>query len=216
MMQTKFDELKGELSVLATKTAAQHRLAQSSLVLLKNIDARIEGIKDLLTAANVFTEDQYQDAVDSKLGLRRKADHETIELSDVCWVSYEAEIEGVKDIQKEGGLPIRVGSNAVMFESALIGKGVNEKGIVYEGTWKEQNPADLSKSIERKIKFTIDVNRVKTRSLNGTGNGISDDIDRADGNGGENSDIAMFESGTDSEGLGLTDGDNDQAQHSEQ
>ena len=216
MQQTKFDELKGDISVLATKTAAQHRLAQSSLVLLKNIDARIEGIKDLLTNAGVFTEEQYQDAVDSKLGLRRKADHEEIELADVCWVSYVAHCEGIKDPQVEAGLPVRVGSNAVMFESALIGKKCNEKGIEFNTTLKEANPADPLKPIERKVRFIIDVNRVKARSTNGTGNGISDDIDRADGNGGEDSDIAMFESGTDSEGLGLTDGNNDQAQHTEQ
>jgi hypothetical protein len=216
MQETKYQELKKENQELAKRMMGQHRLAQSSLVLLKNIDARIEAIKDLIIEKGLFTDQEYQDAVDVKLGLRKKLDNETIELADVAWVSYEAEVEGVPEKQKEECLPVRVGSNAVMFESALIGQQCDAKGIVFEGSWKEENPSEPLKPIERKVVFTIDVLRVKTRRTNGAGNGITDDIDRADGVGSENSDIAMLESSVDAEGLGHADGVNDQAEHTQQ
>lgn len=215
MQQTKYDELKKENEVLAKKIAGQHRLAQSSLVLLKNIDARIEAIKDLSVEAGLYTEDQYQDKVDEKLGLRKKADNETIELADVVWVSYTAEVEGVSEKQKEENLPVRVGSGAVMFESALLGKKCNDKGIVFDGVWKENNPSEPLKPIEHKVKFTIDIQRVKARRKDDNGNGISDDIDRADGVGGENSDIAMFESDPESQGSGQPVGINSETQYLE-
>ena len=205
-METKYQELKKENQELAKRMMGQHRLAQSSLVLLKNIDARIEAIKDLIIEKGLFTDQEYQDAVDVKLGLRKKLDNEEIELADVVWVSYVAEVEGIQGTQTEDCLPVRVGSNAVMFESALLGKRCDTKGIVFEGSWKDADPTDKIKTIERKIKFTIDVLRVKTRRKDESGNGIADDIDRADGVGGEHSDIAMLESESDDQGHGHSNG----------
>lgn len=216
MQNTKYEELKKENQELAKRMMGQHRLAQSSLVLLKNIDARIEAIKDLIIEKNLFSEQEYQDAVDVKLGLRKKLENEDIELADVAWVSYVAEVEGVEGTQTEECLPVRIGSNAVMFETALLGQKCDAKGIVFEGSWKDTDPEDKLKTVERKIKFTIDVLRVKTRRKDESGNGIADDIDRADGVGGENSDIAMLESSVDAEGSGHTDGVNDQAEHTQQ
>ena len=123
----------------------------------------------------------------------------------------------LEQIQKEECLPVRVGSNAVMFESALLGQKCDAQGLVFEGTWEEKNPKEPLKPIEKKVEFTINVLRVKTRRDDGNdGNGITDDIDRADGVGGENSDLAMLESEVDDSGHGQPDGDNNEDQRLEQ
>ncbi len=150
---------KAEL--LDNKIEAQNKLLKSQLVIMKNLDARFEAIKELLVSKGIITEDEYQTTVDSKLGLRAKMGDEKIAIGDIVWVKYVA-TQG-EEILTEPGLPLRIGSNAVPIEKELLDKPCDLKDHKFS---LEVNNIEY--------KFVLDVIRVKTKKGE---NGILDAIE---------------------------------------
>lgn len=152
-------QTKAEL--LDNKIEAQHKLLKSQLVILKNVDARIEAIKELLVSKGIFTEDEYQVTVDDKLGLKVKGAGELIEIGDIVWVKYVA-TQG-EEVLTEPGLPLRIGSNAVPIEKELLGKPCDLKDHKFV--------LEVNKT---EYKFVLDVIRVKAKKGD---NGIIDQLE---------------------------------------
>lgn len=145
---------KNKADLLDEKIEAQNKLLKSQLVIMKNVDARIEGIRNLLIVKNVFTDDEYQRSVDACLGLKRKdAETDVIEKGDIVWVNYVAsDVNDLANQMIEKGLPLRIGSGAVPFEAELLGKPFNLKGHCFELDFDG-----------RKFKFLVDIVLVKTK-----------------------------------------------------
>lgn len=142
--------VEGVTNTTSKKMMDQHRTLQSILVLLKNYDARVTTLQDLVIENGWVDDRGWEDRIDKILGLRRKGDTEKISVGDVVWVDYTAHEDGEDQEYTERNFPVRVGSKAMIFEDALIGKDVTAKGIEYSGEWDE-----------KKIIFKIDVMKVK-------------------------------------------------------
>lgn len=158
MQQQKYMELKNNVVALqkafgeiAEKVTSQHRLMQSTITLCKNFDTRIDILKDIIVTKGLSTEDALEDLMDYKTGFRRRTGEEEIQNGDVVWVSYEALQEGETGKVIEEGFPVRVGSNAIMFEPALLGKKEGEE-TTYSGEWEG-----------KKVTFTIKILKAKAR-----------------------------------------------------
>jgi hypothetical protein len=160
VQETKYQELKRYIDDLQERVSRQHQLMQSTLVLLKNMDARIDATKELNLTKGTFAEREFQILVDHKLGLREKDESEDIVIGDVVWVAYRATMEGTEKVFEEDSLPLRVGSNAAVFETALIGRRTGTKGIIFTASFAKKKGEEFSgKSVE----FTIDILKVKTK-----------------------------------------------------
>lgn len=156
MQHTKYKELKDEIDGLKEKIVAQHRLGQSTLLLLKNYDARIVALTDLCSAAGVFTLDKFEEQADGLLGLRTRAIGEQVKTGDTVWVSYTALTEGDTDPATDT-IPVRLGSGAIIFEPALMGKAVGDKDIGFEAAYGQ------GENLGKKVLFNITINKAKTR-----------------------------------------------------
>jgi hypothetical protein len=196
MQQNKYQELKDMHEALvkrhetvADRTNTQHKLLQSILVLMKNYDARLLTLQRAAFASNLITEDAFSEEVDNHLGLRRRADDESIEVGDVVWVRYTASHNG--KAESEENLPLRIGSGSVVFEQALIGLPASAKNVEFTATMKED---------KGEVKFTIDVLKVKVKmaeategAQDGTGTGTDSDEGRDEtvhtGSAGDGADV---------------------------
>lgn len=182
-----------ELDMVKQKVIAQHRLGQSTMVLIKHMDSKFEALKELLIRKGVFTNDEFQQAVDTNIGLRLRSDDEMIEAGDIVWASYIGNIEGTKETFKEDLMPIRVGTGAVIFEAALIGMTPNTPDVKFTATFKKGPNAG------KKINFTINIDKVKTGVANGRRElrelaGASESDLEAGGSGHEGGDLGGLQS----------------------
>lgn len=137
------------------RVMGQHRLLNSTIVLLKNYDARLQTIQELLVDNKIIDGAQFEMNTDAKLGLRLLGADETIKVGDVAWVEYEASIDG--KVEAKDVIPVRVGSGAVVFEPALIGKQPNTAGHSHDATYKEGELAGKT------MNFKISIGKVKTK-----------------------------------------------------
>lgn len=152
---SKYDALTQQVSLLKERMIAQHRLLKSSLIALKNVDARFEALRKMLVDANTIDEQKYQTLIDANLGLRLRDESEKIIIGDVAWVSYTAIVDGEKETIVQKNMPIRVGSQSVVFEEGLIGRQPHTKGVTYTAVYKN------GKLKGKAINFTIDIHQVK-------------------------------------------------------
>lgn len=180
---SKYDSLAEQVKALRGKFGSQHRLLQSMLVMLKNMDARLEATKEVLVSLSMVTDDEFSVIVDKKIGLRLKEDNEEIKDGDIAWVSYVGKIDGEAQEYKQENFPIRVGSNSVVFEQALVGRRPNTMGVTYQAEFGS------GENKGKTIKFNIDIFKVKTNLKggdNGDGIGIEGEAElsaEADGSG---------------------------------
>lgn len=157
-MQQQYTELKNNMVALqkafgeiAEKVTSQHKLMQSTITLCKNFDTRIDILKDVIISKGLSTDDALEGIMDEKTGFRRRGPDEEIQNGDVVWVSYEATQEGEDAKIVEEGFPVRVGSNAIMFEAVLLGKKEGET-TSYSGEYDG-----------KQVSFSIKVIKVKAR-----------------------------------------------------
>lgn len=158
MQEQSYVELKNNVMALqkafgeiAEKVTSQHRLMQSTITLCKNFDTRIDILKDVIVSKGLSTDVALEDLMDTKTGFRRRGADEEIQNGDVVWVSYEATQEGETEKIVEEGFPVRVGSNAIMFEPALMGKREGDE-VAYSGEYEG-----------KQVSFSIKVLKVKAR-----------------------------------------------------
>jgi hypothetical protein len=156
MEHNKYKELKGELARLEGKFTEQSKLMNGSLLVFKDLDSQVQTLKDFLIESKIMTEEQYNERVDARRGLRLLGPSDVISVGDIVWVDYKASIEGV-EVGADAGLPIRVGSGAINFELALCGHSVGEtvghsSVIQEEGEFKG-----------KEVLFEIKINKAKTK-----------------------------------------------------
>jgi FKBP-type peptidyl-prolyl cis-trans isomerase (trigger factor) len=162
-------EILARLVKSEDKILQQHTYISSTFTLLKNYEARLAAVQEILLEKALVTEDQMNEMIDTRIGLRLKADTEEIVKGDIAWVHYKAKIEGQEE-EQEDTLPLRVGSGAVILEEAVIGKKPNTSGHVYENIiGKDPSNGDHA---GKKMVFTFDILKVKTHiAPEGEGNG---------------------------------------------
>ena len=154
------------------RTANQHRLMNSTMILLKNYNARLETIQELLIENNIIDSARFEQLTDAKLGLRLLGPQETIKIGDVVWCEYEAFVDG--EMKAKDVLPVRVGSQAIVFEPALIGKSPNTEGIEYSNTFVEKQEDGTPHPLAgQTMAFKIKIGKVKTRLHEGVQDGQS-------------------------------------------
>ena len=147
---------------LESKINKNDRLVNGMMGLIKDYETQISTLKTMLFEKGVIQPQEFEAQVDTRRGLRIKADSELVEAGDVVWVDYHASIENDKTkkieiVGFENGMPVRVGSKAVAFEDALIGRRLTEsfehiETIADEGALKG-----------KQVKFTITVRKIKTK-----------------------------------------------------
>lgn len=145
-----------DIQEIKKRIIAQHKTLNSILLCLKTYDAKIDSLAEIIQAAGIVTEKDFEDKVDTKVGIRRKADDEIIALGDIVWVNYTV-TDHLGHSQKDEHFILKVGTNSVIMENAVLGKPVNSVGIEYEAKYKD----DATKS----LKFVIDVEKVKVRLM---------------------------------------------------
>lgn len=155
-MSKELKELAIKVEQIRQKVVAQHRLGQSTLLLLKNYDARIVTLTHLCAEAGIFTLEKFEEEADKKLGLRLRAIGEEVQAGDTIWVKYTAINEGDPEVAVDE-IPVRLGSGAIIFEPALIGKVVGQEGIKYEAALAQGPNAG------KKVSFDITIVKAKTR-----------------------------------------------------
>jgi hypothetical protein len=157
MQATKAEVLAERISVIEDKVQSQHRLLQQTLVLLKNITAKVEAIQDIIFRENIVSEDDYFTLVDHKVGLRLKTPEEPIAVGDVVFASYKAvQDDDATKFFEEDGFPFRAGSGALPFDGAVIGKKLGETF-----TWSGKIGNTEAKG--KRYTFTVNVLKVKTK-----------------------------------------------------
>lgn len=147
------DQLKVEVEGMKKTVKKSHRLAESSVVLMKHVNARVDAMLALTEKSGLFKREEFDMLVDLNLGLRLKTDEETIEVGDVAFVKYHG-----KDTRtgEEFGdeIPVRMGVGVIVFEKDLVGLKVGTKGYKNTYEFPEQ---------KKVIEFTIDIVKVKTQ-----------------------------------------------------
>lgn len=141
-------ELKKDIGMMTATVGEHRRLINSTHVLLKNYLARQDAIIKVLTTANVTTQETFDSFVDENLGLRLRASGETIEAGDVVWVKYDATVEGTDKNFSDPELPVRAGSNTVVFDTMLVGKTV---GSEFEFDVPLTRGEDAGKNVKYKV-----------------------------------------------------------------
>jgi len=116
------DVLAQKVNDLVVKTNSNQTLGQSFFIFVKDMEKKLDAAMDLIINKGLINREEYDIAVDSARGVRKKRDDEVIEKSDVAWVSYEASIDNNEKKLREDSFPIRVGSGRIAFEGALFGK----------------------------------------------------------------------------------------------
>lgn len=157
-----FKTIRAMVGQTMDRVQSQHKLLNSTMVLLKNYNARLETLQELLCDNKVLDGAQFEQLTDAKLGLRLLGAEETIKIGDVVWVEYEATIDG--KLEAQDIIPVRVGSGAVVFEPALIGKHPLSGGHKHEATYKEGELAGKT------MVFDIKIGKVKTKLHEGVAN----------------------------------------------
>lgn len=182
---SKYDVLAQNVGLLRERMIAQHRLLRSTLLSLRNLDARHEAMRKVLVEKGLMTVEEYNTVVDANLGLRLRGADELIQKGDVVWVSYVGEVDGEDEKIEQTNMPIRVGSNSIVFEEALVGHPPHVKGVPYEATY------NVGSMKGKKIKFTIDIHQVK-QNMKGAGDGEKrGDSGDADGDAVNESDVEI-------------------------
>ena len=161
MQKTKYDELVEKIEALEKsanmKQEAVSRSINSIMMFLKHGTLRTENIVKLCAQAGTFTEETFEQMMDRDLGMRQKDPGEAVAIGDTAWVSYVATIAGVDSFhQEDENMPVRVGSNAVVFETHLVGKTTGEE-TKFEVVMKEGDHAGKT------VTFMIKIKKVKTK-----------------------------------------------------
>lgn len=148
------DSLKVEVEAMKNTVKKNHRLTESSLVLMKHVNARVDAMLTIAERSGVLKDRaEFDMLVDHNLGLRLKSVDETIAPGDVAFVKYSG-----KDTRtgEEFGdeMPVRIGPNVIVFEKDLIGLKPGTMGFKQTYEFPEHN---------KTIEFTIDIIKVKTR-----------------------------------------------------
>lgn len=163
-----FKTIRAMMGQTMDRVQSQHQLLNSTMVLLKNYNARLESLQELLIENKSLDGAQFEMVTDAKLGLRLLDATETIKVGDVVWVEYEASIDG--KVEATDVIPVRVGSGAVVFEPALIGKHPLSEGHTHEAVYKQGELAGKT------MIFNIKIGKVKTRLHEGVANdGVTTD-----------------------------------------
>jgi len=165
---SKWDAISDYVTALSKKVGTQQQLSKSVLMMLKTMDSKMDALRDVMVAKAVATDQEIDAAIDANIGLRLREDNEDICLGDVVWVNYSGTIDGGKEFKQEN-FPIRVGSNTVIFEQALVGRRPNTMGVTHDATFKGGEYAGKT------IKFNIDIYKVKTQVV-----GANDDAGYTD------------------------------------
>ncbi len=154
--------IKVAVNQLAEKVMETTNNNRQSFILLKNHDARIGVIQDLVTENDWITEAGWEDRVDSVLGLRKLAETETFTDGDVIWVNFKA-VENGEVKTEEEGFPVRFGAKGTIFEAALEGKSISSG--TYDWTTTHN---------ETEVTFTITATKAKRRVEDATGTDNTD------------------------------------------
>jgi hypothetical protein len=152
--------LEAQVKALEGKVDAQDRLLRGSMLVLRDYDAQLNSMKDLLIEAKFFTEETYYANTDKRRGLRLIEAGEQIKAGDIAWVKYVATTvieDAVQTIAEDAELPVRVGSGAISFETALVGKTI---GQAVNFTTQIQDEGPLK---GKDITFDITVLKAKTK-----------------------------------------------------
>jgi hypothetical protein len=152
--------LEAKVTALEGQISAQDRLMRGSMLVLRDYDAQLNSMKDMLIASGAFTEEAYYANTDKRRGLRLLESGDIIKAGDIVWVKYAATVvvEGaVQTVAEDAELPVRVGSGAISFEVALVGKTLGQSvdfttQIQDEGPLKNQD-----------ITFNITILKAKTK-----------------------------------------------------
>jgi len=166
MEQSKYKELfgmiKGTQAALESKIQKQERIINSMMVVIKDYDSQVQVLKSMLFSQSILDKVEYETSVDMRRGLRIKSETELVEHGDVAWVDYHAETDNnetkkVEVVGFENGMPIRVGSGAVAFEEALVGKKLGDT-VQHIEKIKEEGPLK-----GKEVRFNIIIRRIKTK-----------------------------------------------------
>ena len=163
-----FKTVKAMIAQTNDRIQAQHRLMNSTMILLKNYNARLETIQELLIDNKIVDGAQFEQVCDAKLGLRLLGADEEIRVGDVAWCTYEAKVED--KVEAADTIPVRIGSGQIVFEQILIGKKPNTEGHTHTADFKEGEET-------KAIVFSVKVGKVKRR-LN---EGVVDEVIEAAG-----------------------------------
>jgi hypothetical protein len=150
-------ELKKDIGALTNIVGEQKRLIQSAHVLLKNYLARQEAVVEILTEKGVCTESELSGLVDKNLGLRERTLTEELQVGDVAWVNYVATITGTSERHSDTQLPIRVGSQTVVFDTALVGRKI------IDGKFELKFPLTKGEHAGKEVVYEIDIVKAKVK-----------------------------------------------------
>jgi len=166
MQESKYKELKNMIAnldrVITGKLLKSERIVNGLMTVIRDYDSQLQTLKAMIFSKGLLDTAEYEAGVDLRRGLRIKGETEAISEGDVVWVDFHASVvndktKKIEIVGFENGMPVRVGSGAVSFEAALVGKTlgqtVEHKEIVKEeGALKNQE-----------ITFNVTIRKVKTK-----------------------------------------------------
>jgi len=135
-----------------------YELTHSLFLFSKEVDVKIETLTDLLVEQGVLHQDRIEELSDKKHKVRAKKDDEEITRGDIVWVNYNAKLDGEVEAIQEVDLPIRVGSGAIAFETALIGKTANSC-VTFKDEFRDKK---YPQWVGKEVLFEIEIVKVKT------------------------------------------------------
>lgn len=156
MDHNKYKELKGMVDDIHTKLDAQHKVVNGLMLIFQDSDAQVQTLKDFMIKANIMSEVDYNKQVDDRRGLRLMGATDVIAAGDTVWVDYVAHIDGT-EVGADKGLPLRVGSGAVNFEPAVVGRHVGEI-LTHDHIVREEGEFK-----GKTVNFTITILKAKTK-----------------------------------------------------
>lgn len=193
-------DLQNQVKALEGRIESMDRLMRGSLLVMRDYDSQLLTLKDLLFKANILKEDEYNVQADVRRGLRLVEAGEKIKAGDIVWVKYQATavIEGaVQTIAEDEELPVRVGSNAITFETALVNRTIGDN-VTFTTQVQDEGPLK-----GQDITFSITVLKAKTKT--GEAN--------AESESGDGTTVGTNQPGTDNRTVIELGGHTDQEQH---
>jgi len=191
------NELKVQAKALEGRIEAMDRLMRGSLLVMRDYDSQLLTLKDLLFKANLLKEDEYNVQADVRRGLRLIEAGEKIKAGDIAWVKYQATavIDGaVQIIAEDVELPVRVGSNAITFETALVGKSIGDN-VAFTTQIQDEGPLK-----GQDITFAITILKAKTKTgEENAESGATIGADGHDGTGADNGTVIELNGRADEE-----------------
>jgi hypothetical protein len=163
-MRTQVAKVIGDVAELTRKTSVNHQQINSFFRLIGDTESKIEALKAIGIRDGIWSEDQFEDALDEVRQIRKRTMEEQIADGDFMRIDYKAEDQNGLIVMEEKDFPYRV-TGAMMFDEHLVGKTVAEAQAAQKFNYTYPEKYDANPALAGKaLTFQLSVAKVKTNT----------------------------------------------------